>query len=107
LQPSETPTNATWATSVRPVSFLQPLPAVDSDPSAAKTDRLAVLDQKLDAILKNLTVVTGDPAIKIILGGAIIGDFLYIRRLSTPALAKLHFLRSSSALMYAASSPAL
>jgi hypothetical protein len=77
LQPSETPTNAPWATSVRPVSFLQPRPAEDSDPSAAKTDRLAVLDQKLDVISKNLTVVTGDPSIKIVLGGAIIADFLY------------------------------
>src|SRR5690348_15090748 len=38
-------------------------------------DKLAALEQKLDALSKNLTVTTADPNIKIVVGGAIIADF--------------------------------
>jgi hypothetical protein len=45
--------------------------------TAKAPDKFAVLDQKIDAVSKNLTVVTGDPSIKMVLGGAIISDFLF------------------------------
>jgi hypothetical protein len=52
-----------------------------AEPEAPKTipDKLAVLDQRLDAISKSLTVTTADPNIKLVLGGAVIADFLYSR----------------------------
>jgi hypothetical protein len=60
------------------------LPDQAKDPVPASppkdVDKLAVLDQKLDAIAKNLTVVTADPSIKVVVGGAIIADFLYSSR---------------------------
>src|SRR5262245_60376030 len=44
----------------------------ETDAAVAQPDKLAALDQKLDALSKNLTVITADPSIKIVLGGAII-----------------------------------
>jgi hypothetical protein len=41
---------------------------VSEDAPAPKTDKLSELDQKLDGLSKNLTVVTADPSIKIVLG---------------------------------------
>jgi hypothetical protein len=46
-------------------------------PASKEPDKLAALDQKLDALSKNLTITTGDPNIKVIFGGAIIADFLF------------------------------
>jgi hypothetical protein len=46
-------------------------------PASKEPDKLAALDQKLDALSKNLTITTGDPNFKVIFGGAIIADFLF------------------------------
>ena len=55
-------------------------PATPASPPAAgkdETDKLAALGQAVEALSKNLTVVTGDPNIKVVFGGAIIADFLF------------------------------
>jgi hypothetical protein len=49
-------------------------------PASKEPDKLAALDQKLDALSKNLTVTTADPSIKMVLGGAITTDYLYSSR---------------------------
>jgi hypothetical protein len=46
-------------------------------PPAQEPDKLAALDQKLDALSKNLTITTGDPDIKVVFGGVITADFIY------------------------------
>src|SRR5262245_43468206 len=51
-------------------------PAAPADPAKAAAT-LQELGKAVEEISKNLTVVTGDPEIKIVLGGAIIADFLY------------------------------
>src|SRR5262245_9240549 len=43
-------------------------------------DKLTGLEQKLEALSKNLTITTGDPEIKVVFGGAIIADFLFNSR---------------------------
>jgi hypothetical protein len=52
-------------------------PTDQAQETAAPPDKLAALDQKLDALSKNLTITTGDPDFKVVLGGAITADFLY------------------------------
>jgi hypothetical protein len=55
-----------------------PVPLTPSAaPPAGEADKLTVIGQQLEALGKNLTVTTGDPAVKIVFGGAIIADFLY------------------------------
>ncbi|HMF16679.1 MAG TPA: hypothetical protein VKE98_05695 [Gemmataceae bacterium] len=54
---------------------VQPAPG---DPAKEQPpDKMSLLEQKLDAISKNLTVTTADPSIKLVLGGAVIADFIY------------------------------
>ena len=57
-------------------------PAASGKDSAAgkEQDKLTALDQKLDALTKNLTITTADPNIKVVFGGAIIADFLFNSR---------------------------
>jgi hypothetical protein len=54
-------------------------PTQQSTPAAPAmdADQLKALDQKIDAVTKNLTVTTADSSIKIVVGGAIIADFFY------------------------------
>ncbi len=54
-----------------------PTPAAPQATPDGEADKLTAIGQALEALGKNLTVVTGDPDVKIILGGAIIADFLY------------------------------
>src|SRR5262249_39712715 len=72
----QTVVNPPTATFLPPRSVDQPPPRVVDQPApdAAKAapDKLAVIDQKLDALSKALTGTTADPEIKIILGGAVI-----------------------------------
>jgi hypothetical protein len=49
-------------------------------PASKEPDKLAALDQKVDALSKNLTITTGDPNNKVVFGGAIIADFLFNSR---------------------------
>src|SRR5262245_44325590 len=60
-----------------PTSAVAQPAAVHEVQQAQPTDKMSVLEQKLDAISKNLTVTTADPSIKLVLGGAVIADFLY------------------------------
>jgi hypothetical protein len=46
-------------------------------PASKEPGKLAALDQKLDALSKNLTITTGDPNFKVVFGGAITTDFLH------------------------------
>jgi hypothetical protein len=49
-------------------------------PPAKEPDKLTALEQKLDALSKNVTITAADPNIKVVFGGAIIADFLYNSR---------------------------
>jgi hypothetical protein len=51
--------------------------ATAQEPDKKEADKLTALDQKLDAITNNLTVTTADPQIKVVIGGAVIADFLF------------------------------
>lgn len=66
-------------TSVRifPMAEAKEQPAPGDAAKEQPPDKLSLLEQKLDAISKNLTVTTADPSIKLVLGGAVIADFLY------------------------------
>jgi hypothetical protein len=59
-------------------------PAASASPAAGGTAEKSVapptleeLNKKVEALSKNLTVVTGDGDFKLVLGGAIVADFLY------------------------------
>src|SRR5262245_18241131 len=60
-----------------PTSAVAQPAALQEAQQAQPPDKMSVLEQKLDAISKNLTVTTADPSIKLVLGGAVIADFLY------------------------------
>jgi hypothetical protein len=77
-----------------PVPFVS-LPATSAAPAAAQgqtgtddqgkqeataPDKLAALDKTVTELSKKLTVVTADENFKLVLGGAIIGDFLFNSR---------------------------
>src|SRR5262249_17749764 len=47
---------------------------------AGAQDKLAALDKTVTELSKKLTVVTADENFKLVLGGAIIGDFLFNER---------------------------
>ena len=51
--------------------------ATAKEPDKKEADKLTALDQKIDAITNNLTVTTADPQIKVVIGGAVIADFLF------------------------------
>jgi len=59
-----------------------PAKAADATADAAKKEAatLETLSKTVETLGKNLTVVTGDEQIKIVLGGTIIADFLYNSR---------------------------
>jgi hypothetical protein len=62
-----------------------PAPGVESTatgpaPAEAKPPTLEELGKKLEALSKNLTVTTGDEQFKLVLGGAVVADFLYSTR---------------------------
>src|SRR5262245_59683188 len=57
-------------------STVGPQPAVPADPAKAP-DPVQELAKKLEALGKNLTVLTADEQIKIVLGGLISADFYY------------------------------
>jgi hypothetical protein len=44
---------------------------------APEADKLGALEKQLAALAQNLTITTGDPNIKVLFGGALIGDLLY------------------------------
>jgi hypothetical protein len=57
----------------------------EPEPPAKEPDKLTALEQKLEALSKNLTITTADPNIKVVFGGEIVADFLYsTRRLVAP-----------------------
>lgn len=66
-----------------PVTTL-PITEPEKDPAAAAaakekvlTEKLETIGKSLEALAKNLTITTGDPNIKILFGGSIVGDFLF------------------------------
>jgi hypothetical protein len=54
-----------------------PVQNLEGGGAPENADKLATLEQALDALTKNLTITTGDPSVKVVLGGAIIADFLF------------------------------
>ncbi|HKB03699.1 MAG TPA: hypothetical protein VKD90_15855 [Gemmataceae bacterium] len=57
-----------------------PVPGVTSPPAEAKPPTLEELAKKVEVLGKNLTVTTGDGDFKLVLGGAVVADFLYSTR---------------------------
>src|SRR5262245_35272037 len=53
-----------------------PVPGVTSPPAEAKPPTLEELAKKVEVLGKNLTVTTGDGDFKLVLGGAVVADFL-------------------------------
>jgi hypothetical protein len=47
------------------------------DAAAKEPDKLAALEKTLDTLSKSLTITTGDPGIKIVVGGVITTDYIY------------------------------
>jgi hypothetical protein len=67
-------------TAPAPVQTTSPTPTPSASPEcppAAPADPLTALEQKVEALSKNLTAVTGDEQIKLVLGGIINADFYY------------------------------
>src|SRR5262249_45448284 len=69
---------------LEPVNNPADTPDTGKSPDAGKAadadkapDKLGALDQKLDALTKNLTITTGDPDIKVVFGGVITTDAIY------------------------------
>jgi hypothetical protein len=60
-----------------PLPALQPQDKTDPATPGKEPDKLAEIGQKLEALGKNLTVVTADEQIKLVLGGVISADFYY------------------------------
>jgi hypothetical protein len=74
------PTTPTPKTAPAPAQTTPATPtpgACPGCPPAAPADPLTALEQKVEALSKNLTVVTGDEQIKLVLGGIINADFYY------------------------------
>src|SRR5262249_7675568 len=59
-----------------PLPVLQPDKAGPAAPPGEQ-DKLAAIGEKLEALAKNLTVVTADEQIKLVLGGILSADFFY------------------------------
>ena len=58
----------------------QAIVATEPAPTAKEPDKLTALEQKLEALSKNLTITTADPNIKVVFGGVIDLDLLYSSR---------------------------
>jgi hypothetical protein len=72
------PSTVTAMSPVGPGSAPPPTAAAPAAPKAPPT--LEVLAKQVETLGKNLTVTTGDGDFKLILGGAVVGDFLYSTR---------------------------
>src|SRR5262245_2817544 len=54
-----------------------PVPQPEVDPAQKQAATLEELSKSVEALSKNLTVVTGDEQFKLVLGGSLAADFYY------------------------------
>ncbi len=73
--PSQEPASPPASPGQQPAAPADPAKAATASPDLAKT--VETLGKTVETLGKNLTVVTGDEKIKIVLGGVISGDFYY------------------------------
>jgi hypothetical protein len=86
LPPAIDHKSATPPTSLPDAPALEPAPAAPPSDAASAAgapttgelaEKLATMGKSLEALSKNLTITTGDPNLKMVVGGVIVGDFLF------------------------------